>query len=289
MRTYFCAAITAVLLLAGACFLSAQATEGNAEGTLVINAKSINLHHAYAAVVPDAFDKTKEGTVLFITDSELPAGALTDDIEMMHLERDGKIHGLRFEFSSDKQPISGSLISNNLDGSVSGSWTNMFHVTTFDDKSITGEAVTSPRTVFKNSFEYSVKVEAPIVRAVKAPKASASDISAAEASPQAAVYRRYRKAMDSGNLNELRAVVIAEHKKDIDRPEFPKMLEMVKMLSATDVKLQKLTVDGAHSTLTAIGKDRVSNGVSDGTITFQRENGEWKLVEERWRGSGSNE
>lgn len=142
------------------------------------------------------------------------------------------------------------------------------------------------RLFFKNTFTYSVKAQAPIVSPPKPVPASATEIKTAETSPQAAVYRKYLKALETGDRNTLRTVVTREHSKKIDNPDFLKMLEVIQELIATDVKLQKLTVNGDTAVFEATGKDRVSGARAAGTIKMALEGATWKIIGEEWKPGG---
>lgn len=60
------------------------------------------------------------------------------------------------------------------------------------------------------------------------------------------------------------------------------MLEMVKMMAPTNVKVTKEAAAGTGATLTATGVDSMEKKPQYGTVKLVKEGGGWKIAEESW-------
>ena len=66
--------------------------EGTAAGQLVVGGKQTALAHAYARAHPDPFDKTKERTVVVLSDVSLPPEEFLEQFPGLKLAAKGKAH-----------------------------------------------------------------------------------------------------------------------------------------------------------------------------------------------------
>src|SRR5690349_454278 len=112
-------ALLAVSLLPGALL----ALNPNASGTLQLQGQSVTVKYAYAVQFPDWFDKTKLGTRLVVSDSPIPATALSDEMALMGLAREGRIHAVQFELPASGSNLNMAILSNKIPGSISMSST----------------------------------------------------------------------------------------------------------------------------------------------------------------------
>jgi len=60
------------------------------------------------------------------------------------------------------------------------------------------------------------------------------------------------------------------------------MLELVKMMAATNVKVTRETAAGTGATLTVTGVDSMEKKPQYGTVKLVKEGGAWKISEESW-------
>jgi hypothetical protein len=60
------------------------------------------------------------------------------------------------------------------------------------------------------------------------------------------------------------------------------MLELIKMMAATNVKVTKEAAAGTGATLTVTGVDSMEKKPQYGTVTLVKEAGAWKIAEESW-------
>ena len=113
--------------------------------------------------------------------------------------------------------------------------------------------------------------------------ASAADI---EASPQAKAYRASVKAIDSGDVKAYQGTLASEAVKEMekvskDMGKTPKdLMELMKILQPSDVKLSDLKVDGKAATMSATGKS--DQETMYGSIELLEENGQWKVRKQKW-------
>ncbi|MEP7133190.1 MAG: hypothetical protein ABI914_08485 [Acidobacteriota bacterium] len=116
--------------------------------------------------------------------------------------------------------------------------------------------------------------------------ALAADSKDIESTPQAKVYRengkaiaaadsvRYKKTMSSASLKQM-----DEQEKGMKKTD-KQIMEFLKMISPTDVKLTDLKVDGKKATLSMTGK---SDGAArKGSVDMVEENGQWKIDQQEW-------
>lgn len=264
----------ALLIAAAATPLLGQA---KVSGKVTINGKTYELRHAIAFQ-----QSTEPGSevTLVISDEPIPATTAKDTFGLIHFVEDGKAHGLKFLISGN-QAISGTVLDK-ATISTSGSWTGMFLVDLNKDGVVQGHAaLTEPKTTFGNTYQYTVTVTAPVELPKPETPATPEEMKAAEASPQAAVYRAFEKAVQAKDIAALKGMASAELRKQMDDPEFPKMLDFIREIAPVEVRLQKLTVDGSAAVLTAKGKD--SDGKpSTGVINLVKEGAAWKMSKQSW-------
>ncbi len=107
-----------------------------------------------------------------------------------------------------------------------------------------------------------------------------------ESTPQAKVYRenaraiaaadsvRYKKTMSSASLKQME-----EQEKGMKKTD-KEIMEFMKKISPTDVKLTDLKVDGKKATLSMTGK---SDGAAmKGSVEMVEENRQWKIDQQEW-------
>jgi coenzyme F420-reducing hydrogenase alpha subunit len=113
--------------------------------------------------------------------------------------------------------------------------------------------------------------------------AAAKDI---ESTPQAKVYRANAKAIATADYDGYKKTMSAEaqSKMDAQVKEMKKtnkeVMEFMKMMSPTDIKLTDLKVDGKKATLSMMGK---SDGqMMKGSADMVEEGGGWKMGQQSW-------
>jgi hypothetical protein len=260
-----------------------SAAEGKAEGTITVNGKATKLSYAYASAVPGFFDKTKEDVTVILSDVPLDGKALEDQFERIHMADAGKLHAMEITFDADATAISTSFRHAGFKVSPSGvSSSDVFEKKTFDSKTIEGRfKSTTPHEFFGETYAFDVAFKADLVRKAKPVPPTAAETAAARKSPQAKVYADFLRAVEKEDLGALKKLFTKEQAKNLDDPDAKKMIKMVKMMSATDIKVLKVIEKGDTAELTVSGKqdDKVANG----TVQMVKEDGAWKVQREEWK------
>jgi hypothetical protein len=106
-----------------------------------------------------------------------------------------------------------------------------------------------------------------------------------EATPQAKAYRAALKAIAAGDYEAYRKTLSSATLKQMDeqtKGKSPKeVMDFVKMMSPTDVKLTSVKVDGQNATLSADAK--MDGQAMKGSIALQQEAGQWKVGQPSWQ------
>lgn len=281
-RTRTTLAVLAVfgLLAAPAAF----AADGKAEGTLTVNGKTTKLSYAYARAVRGFFDKTKEDVEVVLSDVPLEGKALEDQFERMQMAADGKLHAFEITINAEATPISTAFRHNGFKGpSPSGlSSEDVFTKKTFDGKTVDASYKSAkPQEFFGNTYAFDVAFRADITRKAKPVPPTAAETAAAQKSPQAKVYLDFQKAIQKEDLGAMRKLMTNEQAKNLDSPDAKKMVSMIKMMSATDIKVLKVVEKGDTAELTVSGKQ--DGNPTNGVVHMVREGGAWKVQKEEWQ------
>lgn len=261
----------------------AAAAEGRAEGKLTVNGKTTDVKYAYAFAGPGFFDKTKEDVTVIVSDVPLQSKALEDEFERIHMGDAGELHALEVTLDAAARPISSAYRHNGFKASPGGiSTSDVFDKKTFDGKTVEGRLHrTSPGEFFGTSFDYDVTFKTDITRKAKPVPPSAAETEAAAKSPQAKVYADYLRAVQKEDLGALRKLFTKEQAKNLDGPDAKDMLKMVRMMSATEIRVLKVVEKGDTADLTVSGKQ--DGNVVNGVVHMAREDGAWKVKQEEWK------
>jgi hypothetical protein len=286
MKSGVCVFFAGFVLAAGVAVLAprAAAAEGKAEGELTVNGKSTDVKYAYAFAGPGFFDKTKEDVTVIVSDVPLDAKALEDEFERIHMAEAGKLHAFEITFGADAKPISTSFRHNGFTkASPSGlSSEDVFEKKTFDGKTVEGRYKSAkPHEFFGSTYAFDVSFKADITRKAKPVPPTAAETAAAQKSPQAKVYTDFLNAVQKEDLGALRKLFTVEQAKNLDGPDAKQMVKMVKMMSATDIKVLKVVEKGDTADLTVSGKQ--DGNVQNGVVHMVKEGGAWKVQREEWK------
>ena len=262
---------------------AARAADGKAEGTITVNGKTTKLTHAYARAVPGFFDKTKEDVEVILSDVALEGKALTDQFERIHMADAGTLHAFEITFGADGVPTSTAFRDNGFKkASPSGlSTADVFTKKVFDGKTIEGGYKSAkPHEFFGDTYSFDVSFRADVVHAPKAVPPTAAETAAAQKSPATKVYVEYLNAVQKEDLAALKKVFTKEQAKHLDEPDAKKMVGMVRMMSATNIKVLKVAEKGDAADLTVTGTQ--DGNVAHGVVHMVKEGGAWKVDQEEW-------
>lgn len=263
-----------------ACAAAALAA-GTASGTLEVNGKALKITQAYAFQVEDWTDKSKNATVLLLSDRPLPEKVLNEKASIFDL-RDTGMNGMKMEFYSGGDNYAMSIVGAGVDGSFSSSGTfDATQFTIFEAAKIAGK-ITAEKTFGETQFKYDVTFESDVLPRQVKKKATPEEMKAAQSTESAKAYLAFNQAVREGNLAAIRAGVIPERAEMMDKPEFKQMLGMIQMMMPSDIQVVKATEDGDTAELELIGKD--DDKEKEGTASLRKVNGKWLVAGESWRG-----
>jgi len=261
------------------------AADGTVTGTLNVSGKKTPLKYVLARTTPNPFDKKKTDVVLLMTDVAIAPADFEGDFGRMQLASDGKLNGVELEIEpQNKQIISGTIYSSSLHGGGQVSMTGMHELetTTLTATQIVGKVSMPSHEFAGNKFQYTATFSAPIAgKAAPAPPVAlkGKPLPAGGGDPGKA-YDAYRAILVKGDIAGIKKAVAAERAKQVDDPDFKKMLPMIQAMEPKNVKITGGAIDGNTATLKAAAKD--GKETSKGTITMVLEGGVWKVKEESW-------
>ncbi len=270
--------LIAAALLPGAMLAVAP----NASGTLHLQNETIAMKYAQAVQIPDWFDKSKFGTRLVVSDSPIPAAAMTDTLEMMSLVREGRLHAVQFEIGAGGTSFSMSVLSNKVNGSLSMS--SNFDVRTlkvFNPVRIEGALSQPPKKMLDMTFSYDVTFATGIApHAVPAAPTPADGAAAANA-PSAQAYLAFTAALRAGNKAKLLELASPKVREMMNTPDFAEKLSFIQSLMPADIRVLKAEETGDTAKLIVTGSE--DGKTKHGTVTMLRSGGKWGLVKESWK------
>lgn len=127
-------------------------------------------------------------------------------------------------------------------------------------------------------------VVAAVCLALSLPALVASAAQDVEATPQAKAYRANLKAVAAGDYDAYRKTLSSATLKQMDeqtKGKSPKeVMDFMKMMSPTDLKLTSVKVDGKKATLMASAK--MDGQAVNGAIDMEEEGGSWKVGKGSW-------
>ena len=107
-----------------------------------------------------------------------------------------------------------------------------------------------------------------------------------ESTPQAKMYRAQEKAIKAGDYEGYRKTMTKASAAGMDKQtkemnmDPKKAMEFMKAMLPTDLKFTSLSVDKNKATMMATGKS--AGEAEKGTIEFEQEDGQWKIVKQSW-------
>jgi hypothetical protein len=107
-----------------------------------------------------------------------------------------------------------------------------------------------------------------------------------KSTPQGKAYRAQEEAIRAGDFEGYKKTMTKASAAEIDR-QMKEMgmdakggMEVLKAMLPTDLKLTALKVEKSKATLEATGK--VGGEMNRGTVDFELEDGQWKIVKQSW-------
>ena len=127
---------------------------------------------------------------------------------------------------------------------------------------------------------------AAMVFAVAAVGIAAEQTQNLESTPQVKTYRQQEKAIQAGDYEAYKKTMTKASAEGMEKQtkemkmDPKKTMEFMKMMLPTDLKFTSLKVDKNKATLMATGM--MDKEMNKGTIDFEQEDGQWKIVKQSW-------
>jgi len=265
-------------------------TDGNALGTMKVDGSTVKLTNAIARSKPNPFDEKKRDVEVLLTDAPVPAETFIDDDKLYADVKAGKIKGMVVSIDSDEKPNHLQILHPKTSMQLSGSGFFNFDATDFSDKHVTGRFYSNGEEDFMDKHKYSYDVTFAVpVQMITLPEEVTLDASSGTKLPPGGgdpgkAYMQFDKAARSGNLNDMKKYASKTRPLPDMKPEEMKaMIELMKAMRATKVKVTGGFVSGNHATLTVEGEDPMEKKKSTGTVEMALEDGAWKLLAEKWK------
>jgi hypothetical protein len=272
-----------LLLILSCAFALAVAgtTAPTVSGTLTLDGKDYKIQQIKAETAENPFDENKKDVVLTLTDVPAPA----DGSDLWDLAEKGKIHGLIIAIDEEKQPHRMTILGV---AQQSGNSVCDFEATKFDTKMVEGRLfLKEPNESFGHKYQFDVKFSTPVTDTVVpvVDENTGKPLPAGGGEPGAA-YLAYDKAVASGDLAAMKKFAADEKtKKQMSDPKAKEMLEMMKAMRATNIKIVKGFINGDRATLHLEGKDPMGGGKATAVVRMLKVNGQWCIEKESWKGS----
>jgi hypothetical protein len=263
--------------------ISGALLAGTAKGTLVIDEKTYNINTVQAKTDQNPFDETKKDFLLLFTDQPVEEG-MFDLNELDSLAEAGTVHGILIRIDDQKEPT-GLIVLGVVQRS--GNSICNFDATAFDVTHVAGKVyLANPDESFGRKYTFEIEFDTSVKEnsGSQVVKITGTPLPTDGGEPFK-TYQEYEKAIQSGNPQMLKKFLVPEQATRLDDPEAAKMLGLMKMMRAQEVKFVQGSVEGERATLTLEGKDPLSGGKTNGSIRMIQVQGKWLLEKENWTGS----
>ena len=153
MKTIFSAVAIATLCLA----------QNTVDGSMTVAGKKAKLAYVYAYAVPGFFDKTKDDTVVLLTDREVTPAQIRDGFVLSKLAEQGKLSYVRETINAAGQIVNFSLGHASFKFPPGGGSSEHVFEGKLTKTTVAGKVFTKgEQKTFGVAYEYAVTLNAPI-------------------------------------------------------------------------------------------------------------------------------
>lgn len=271
-----------ILLLGLSLATLSAAAGGTASGKLTIQGKTFELKHVYAMEAADPFDKSQNVVQVLVTSDPVPEDARGDSSLMMDLYSAGKFHGVRCEYKPDGSGVSIGVLSNAYDGSISVSRSgDPYKPKVLTPKRIEGGLTMEESTLGPWTYSFDFTFAADIAPRVIEPEPTPADTAAAQKAAPTKVFLALMTAIHKGDKAAILAAAPPDQREMFDGPDFAKMLEMAQAMTPKNIKVLKVTEQGAKATLIVTATE--DGETLRGKAFLEKDaSGAWRLVRQSW-------
>ena len=278
--------LPAVLFFCGCLVLSADTrdTVAKASGEFTLDGKAYKISFVLAKTEENSFDEKKKDVVILLTDHPVPEEKL-DMGSLFDLSQSGKLHGIMVAIDDQKEPHRLVILGV---AQKSGNQICKFEATKFGTDLVEGRVYLSQT---EESFDHKYQFDIQFQTSVKDTIVSMVDEQSGTPLPDGGgepgkAYLEYDKIIRTGDPKALKKFAATEEMaKQLDDPEAKKMMEVMKMMRATGIKIVKGFVSRDRATLFVEGKDPMSGANTAGTVRMLLIKQEWRVEKESWKTS----
>jgi len=264
--------------------------DGAALGTLKVDGSTVKLTHAIARLAPNAFDEKKKDVQILLTDQPVAMETFIDDNKLYADVKSGKVQGLVVAIDDGEKPYHLQLLHPKTQMQLSGSGFFNFDATDFSEKHAAGRFYSNGEEDFMDKHKYSYDVTFAVpVQLVALPQEKTLDASSGTKLPAGGgepgkAYMQFDKAARAGNINDMKKLASkSQPMPDIKPEEMKQMIELMKLMRPTKIKVTGGFVSGDHATLSVEGEDSTDKKKESGTVEMGLEDGAWKMLAEKWK------
>jgi len=244
---------------------------GTAQGTWTVNGQTAALHYAYAMARRDSEDEPEKIYVV-VSEKEIPADKLLENLALHDLERGGNFRALEFQLDP-KEGIASNQLYHDA-GSFSSSGSNHKWVPrVFDTKTVAGRLyMTKPDDFFERVYHYSVAFRADVIR--KPPPTFVG--AAAAASPPGQAVTAFIQAARRKDKPAMKALISPDMAADLDGPQGDEMMSFLSMMFEPGSEVVTVSQTGDSAVVVVMAK--VQGGKSSSKIPVKLIAGKWMLT-----------
>jgi len=213
-----------------------------------------------------------------------------DDNKLYADVKSGKVQGLVVAIDDGEKPYHLQLLHPKTQMQLSGSGFFNFDATDFSEKHAAGRFYSNGEEDFMDKHKYSYDVTFAVpVQLVALPQEKTLDASSGTKLPAGGgepgkAYMQFDKAARAGNINDMKKLASkSQPMPDIKPEEMKQMIELMKLMRPTKIKVTGGFVSGDHATLSVEGEDSTDKKKESGTVEMGLEDGAWKMLAEKWK------
>lgn len=244
---------------------------GTAQGAWTVNDQTAALHYAYAVARRDSEDEPEKIYVV-VSEKEIPADKLLENLALHDLERAGNFRALEFQLDPKKGIESNQLYHDA--GSFSSSGSNHKWVPrVFDNKTVAGRLYMTKRDdFFERVYHYSVAFRAEVIR--KPPPTFVG--AAAAASPPGLAVTAFIEAARRKDKPAMKTMITPDMAADLDGPQGEEMMGFLSMMFEPGSEVASVSQAGDSALVVVAAK--LAGGKSTSKIPVKLIEGKWMLT-----------
>lgn len=255
-------------LLAPCITLASAAEPGTVTGSFTLNGEPVPLHHAYVYREAKGHYDPADPTWMVVLSAEPVAPREVDSPFISPSLRIGLTLTSEFGDEPSLQVLSQTLRSASLN--LSGLATPQMELTEQGPEAFAGRIhLTEPQTFFDDTYHYDLSFNALPVD----PNAPIGDLLPKGGGKPGKAYIAWTRAVHAGDIKSMKRLVSPDMAAMLDEPEAAEQLELMAIMTPTDVRIIEGSSDGTTAILRIEGK--MEGEPVKGEVTLERHGGKW--------------